>query len=71
MNQYLKEEQLITPIPDFDISPNELGSTDSYHEEKILKKVLSYSKNEIELLLKSAIQIAIIGAGGKKFRIYL
>jgi len=65
MNQYLAEDQLIKPIPVFDILPNELGSSDSYHEEKILKKILSYNKNEIELLLKSAIQISIIGAGGK------
>jgi len=65
MNQYLAEDQLVNSVPPFDILPNELGSTDSYHEEKILQKVLSYKKNEIELLLKSAIQIAVIGAGGK------
>jgi hypothetical protein len=65
MNQYLSEEQLTETIPVFDILPNELGSTDTYHEEKILKKVLNYSKFELELLIKSAIQIAIIGSGGK------
>jgi len=65
MNQYLEEQQLVEPIPQFDISPTELGGSDTYHEEKILKKVLSYPKNDIELLLKSAIQIAIIGSGGK------
>jgi len=65
MNQYLSEEQLAEQIPVFDISSNELGSTDTYHEEKILKRVLSYSKLELELLIKSAIQIAIIGSGGK------
>jgi len=37
-DQYLSIEELVKNIPDIKISPEDLGSTDTYHEDKILKK---------------------------------
>jgi len=65
--QYLNKDELINSIPRVEISVNDLGSTDTYHEEKILKKYLSLEKNGQILLYKSSIQLAIIGYGKKNY----
>jgi len=44
-----------------------LLKTDTYHEGKILKKLMSYQKEDRELLLHAAVQIAIVGAGNKNY----
>jgi len=65
--QYLKEDILLKEIPKIKISISDLGSTDTYHEEKILKKYLSIDKEGQILVYKSAIQLAIIGYGNKNY----
>jgi len=67
INQYLNKDILLKTIPSIDVLPDHLGSTDTYHEEKILKKYLSYDSNAKELIYKSAIQLAIIGYGKKNY----
>jgi len=66
-NQYLSKDVLLTNIPDIQIKPEDLGSTDTYHEDKILSKYLSYDKNAQSLIYKAAIQLAIIGYGNKNY----
>jgi len=65
--QYLSKDTLISNIPKIKVTTNDLGSTDTYHEEKILKKYLSYDPIAQELIYKSAIQLAIIGYGKKNY----
>jgi len=65
--QYLNKDILINNIPKVNVTADDLGSTDTYHEEKILKKYLSYDSNAKELIYKSAIQLAIIGYGKKNY----
>jgi len=69
--QYLSKDILVNNIPKVNVTADDLGSTDTYHEEKILKKkYLSYDSNAKELIYKSAIQLAIIGYGKKKLWFY-
>jgi len=70
IGQYLNKDELINSIPRVEVSVNDLGSTDTYHEEKILKKYLSLDKNGQILLYKASIQLAIIGYGKKKLWFY-
>jgi len=65
--QYLNKDILINNIPKVNVTTDDLGSTDTYHEEKILKKYLSYDLVAKELIYKSAIQLAIIGYGKKNY----
>jgi len=65
--QYLNKEELLNNIPDYKITPEQLGSSDSYHEEKILKKYLLLDKQGQELVYKAALQLAIIGYGNKNY----
>jgi len=65
--QYLDRDILVKYIPDLKLTINDLGTTDTYHEEKILKKFLSYSNDNQILIYKSAIQLAIIGYGNKNY----
>jgi len=65
--QYLSKDILVNNIPKVNVTADDLGSTDTYHEEKILKKYLSYDSNAKELIYKSAIQLAIIGYGKKNY----
>jgi hypothetical protein len=65
--QYLTEKEILPEISHVNIKPEELGRTDTYNEEMILKKILKYSKDDQKLLAKAAHQIAIIGAGGKSY----
>jgi len=65
--QYLGKDVLINNLPSIKVKPEELGSTDTYHEEKILKKYLSYDKDAQLLIYKSALQVSIIGYGNKNY----
>jgi hypothetical protein len=67
IGQYLDNETLIKNIPDIKLTINDLGTTDTYHEEKILKKYLSYPKESQILIYKAAVQLAIIGFGNKNY----
>jgi len=67
LNQYLKKNELIDNIPKVEMTINDLGSTDTYHEEKILKKYLSLDKDGQILLYKAAVQLSIIGYGRKNY----
>jgi len=66
-NQYLDKDTLINNIPDVKISKDDLGSTDSYHEEKLLRKYLGYAKDDQILIYKATVQMAIIGFGNKNY----
>jgi len=37
--QYLSKDILVNNIPKVNVTADDLGSTDTYHEEKILKKI--------------------------------
>jgi len=65
--QYLNKNELISEIPKVSVTVNDLGTTDTYHEDKILKKYLSLDKTGQILIYKSAIQLAIIGYGKKNY----
>jgi len=65
--QYLNKDELISEIPKVIVTVNDLGTTDTYHEDKILKKYISLDKNGQILVYKSAIQLAIIGYGKKNY----
>jgi isocitrate dehydrogenase len=65
--QYLDKEQLLTDLPSFAVNVEELGRTDTYHEDKIVAKIKSMSKDNQHKLIKAAIQIAIVGSGNKTY----
>jgi len=66
MTQYLDENGL--RIVDHNlVSINDLGKSDSYNEELIKEKILKFKKDEIVLLMKVAIQMAIVGYGNKNY----
>jgi len=65
--QYLPKEILINGIPNIDVRPEDLGTTDTYNEEKILNKYKSINKDGQLLIYKAAIQLAIIGYGNKNY----
>jgi len=65
--KYLNSSDIIINIPDINTSVEDLISADNYNEQKILLKILNYQKDEIQLLLRCAIQISIIGAGNKNY----
>jgi len=67
LNQYLDEEYINNNLPDYEVKPEDLGTTDTYHEEKILKKYLAYDKDVQILIYKAAIQLAIVGYGKKNY----
>jgi len=66
-SQYLSKESLIANLPKIDVKPGDLGSTDTYHEEKILMKFRSIDGEGQSLIYKAAIQLAIIGFGNKNY----
>jgi len=67
LGQYLSKDELINSIPDIGVRPEHLGSSDNYHEEKILNKYLELNKEGQELVYKAALQLAIIGYGNKNY----
>jgi len=67
MTQYLNKEELLTTVPPLQITTNDLVSTDTYNETKILQKYLSLDNDARILLYKAAIQLSIIGYGNKNY----
>jgi hypothetical protein len=67
MSQYLEKEALDQIVPTFDFDASDLISADTYNESKLLERIRTYTKEEKILLCKSAIQIAVIGSGGRQF----
>jgi len=65
--QYLSREELLKIIPEVKVQPQDLGTSDTYNETKILEKFLSLPSDGQELVYKAAIQLAIIGYGNKNF----
>jgi len=65
--QYLNQQTLFDSLTIIDVDTNELGRTDTYHEKKIVDKLLKIEKLEYILIYKAAIQIAVIGAGNKNY----
>jgi len=66
-NQYLSNEVLFNSIPNLQIKPEELGTADTYHEDKLLKAYLSLDKEGQILVYKAALQLAIVGYGNKNY----
>jgi len=67
VGQYLSRETLITNIPDIHITPEDLGTTDTYHENKLLDTYKSLDKEGQILIYKAAIQLGIVGYGNKNY----
>jgi len=67
MAQYLSNKEIENEIPMIKMNTDELGSTDTYNETKILFAVKKLGKEACDLLIKAAIQIAIIGSGNKNY----
>jgi len=65
--QYLEKDFLLSNIPEINVTIDHLGTTDAYHEEKILTKYLSLPKDAQDLLYKAAIQMCVIGYGNKNY----
>jgi len=66
-NQYLNKNVLLNTIKLIEVKPEDLGSSDSYNETKILEKFQQFPKDVQDLLYKSAIQLSVIGYGNKNF----
>jgi len=66
-SKYLSKNNLLTKIIHFDMDVGDLGTTDTYHEEKILFRLQSFTKDNQILLYKCAVQMAIIGYGKKNY----
>jgi len=67
MTQYLSSDELSKVSDINEIKISDLGKVDSYDETKIKGKVLSFKKEGVILLLKSSIQMAIVGFGNGNF----
>jgi len=65
--QYLNKDELVGSIPEYKVDPSQLGSSDTYHEEKLLKKYLSLDDIGKELVYKAALQLSIVGYGNKNY----
>jgi len=65
--KYLEAKDLLAGVPHFPIGVEDLGQTDTYHEKKILDKVLQYNKEDLHNVIKAAIQISIIGSGQRSY----
>jgi len=65
--QYLSKETLFKKIPEIKINVSDLGTTDTYHEERLLNKFLSLDKLGQTLVYKAALQLSIIGFGNKNY----
>jgi len=66
-NQYLDKDKLLKDIPEIQVRPEDLGTADTYHEDKILKTYLSLDKTGQILVYKAALQLAIVGYGNKNY----
>jgi len=65
--QYLNKDILIRSIDSSTISINDLISSDTYNETKMLEKFLLFNDESKLLLCKASIQLAIIGFGNKNY----
>jgi len=65
--QYLSKDILISNIIKINVKPEDLGSSDTYNESKILSSYLKLSNDSQILIYKAAIQLAIIGYGNKNY----
>jgi len=65
--QYFDTTDLAKTIPFIDVNVQELGSTDTYNEDKLLKKYFQLDKEGQILVYKCAIQFAVIGYGNKNY----
>jgi len=65
--QYLSKDFLLKSIPDIKVTPQELGSTDTYHENKLLETYQALDKTGQLLVYKAAIQMGVIGYGNKNY----
>jgi hypothetical protein len=71
-NQYLDEKELVTNIGILDVNEQDLGSTDTYDESRLLKKIQQLvtkfkDENFNKIITTMAIQLAIIGFGSKNY----
>jgi len=66
-SQYLSKDVLLENIGLLELSVNDLVSSDTYNETKILETYNKYNKDEKILIYKAAIQLAIIGYGQKNY----
>jgi len=67
IRQYYDTNDLAKTIPFIDFSVNDLGSTDTYNEEKLLKRYFSLDKEGQTLVYKASVQLAVIGYGNKNY----
>jgi len=65
--QYLTKNDLTKTINYINVKPEDLGSTDTYNESKILQNYKALPLEGQELVYKAAIQLAIIGYGNKNY----
>jgi len=65
--QYFDTTELSKTIPFIDVNVQELGSTDTYNEDKLLKKYFQLDKEGQILIYKCAIQLAVIGYGNRNY----
>jgi len=65
--QYLNKEDLLKNIKYENITNEDIISRDTYNEGKLLNKFNSYDDDAKTLLLKCAIQTAIIGYGNRSY----
>jgi len=66
-DQYLTKEYLTSEIESIDVKSEDLGTTDTYHENKILEKYKKLPKQGKNLVYRSAVQLAIVGYGKKNY----
>jgi len=66
-DQYLSNDVLINNIKYIDVTPEELGTADTYNESKMLRKYLALPKEGQILVYKAAIQLAIVGYGNRNY----
>jgi hypothetical protein len=68
-SQYLKSDVLNAAIGDIynSVQIDDLISADTYNETLMLEKYNEFDDDAKQLLFKCAVQIAVIGAGGKSF----
>jgi len=66
-NQYYSIIKFVESLAIIDVDTADLGRTDTYHEGKIVEKLLKFDKETYLMIYKAALQIAIIGAGNKNY----
>jgi hypothetical protein len=67
MAQYLEKTELLKVVEQSKIDVNDLVTQDSYDEGMLVNKLKKMDKDELTLLLKASIQIAIVGAGNNNY----